>query len=182
MAANGALKKVPKPHKKPRKPKRGKERLKRIGITDLIEYHPKSELKVGASLESLDLGAWSFTYRSGLNGTQWESTGYFVSSIFNPATTSTAASKRLMTTGVSLRLPNSAPSKPPIKTAATHHRISGGSVPSPRPREMSPSNPAAEFTRMNAAEIPAVFRMSAQPKSNNNGLKKMPPPTPVKPD
>ena len=42
--------------------------------------------------------------------------------------------------------------------------------------------PASELTRMKSAEIPAVARVSAQPMKSSNGLKKMPPPTPTKPD
>src|SRR5437867_2019323 len=52
---------------------------------------------------------------------------YLASSIFKPATTSTAASNRRMTRGVRRRLPSSAPINPPSKAAGAHHLISGGS-------------------------------------------------------
>ena len=44
-------------------------------------------------------------------------------SIFSPATTSTAASMRRIVSGVSRRLPNSAPNTPPISAAGAHPYI-----------------------------------------------------------
>jgi len=38
------------------------------------------------------------------------------------------------------------------------------------------------FTKMNATDTPAVWRISARPVSKSNGLSKRPPPTPVRPE
>src|SRR5690625_6548929 len=47
---------------------------------------------------------------------------------------------------------------------------------------MTPINPATELTRINAAAIPDITFISAHRNSNNRGLRKIPPPTPVRPD
>jgi hypothetical protein len=38
------------------------------------------------------------------------------------------------------------------------------------------------FTKMNATDTPAVWRISARPVSKSNKLSKRPPPTPVRPE
>jgi hypothetical protein len=38
-----------------------------------------------------------------------------------------------------------------------------------------------ELTRMNAADVPDVGRVPAQPVNRSKGLKKIPPPVPVSP-
>ena len=45
-----------------------------------------------------------------------------------------------------------------------------------------PSSPAVEFTRMKAADTPPVSRISAQLAKISRGLRKMPPPVPVRPE
>ncbi len=45
-----------------------------------------------------------------------------------------------------------------------------------------PASPARELTRMKAAAMAALVRMLLQRRKSSNGLKKMPPPTPVIPE
>gem|GEM_PF-2177343 len=47
---------------------------------------------------------------------------------------------------------------------------------------MHPIRPAMEFTRINAALIPEVVRVLAQPEKSIMGDRKIPPPVPVKPE
>ena len=84
-----------------------------------------------------------------------------------------------MVMGARRRLPSSEPMSPPTKAAGAHHAISTGTF---FTLATWPSKPEAEFTRMNATETPAVLRVSAQPRSRINGLRKIPPPTPVSPE
>src|SRR5881409_33090 len=48
--------------------------------------------------------------------------------------------------------------------------------------EKCPRRPAIELTNMNGAATPDVARVSAQPIDKSSGLRKIPPPTPVRPD
>src|SRR3954466_13677597 len=48
--------------------------------------------------------------------------------------------------------------------------------------EKCPSRPAIELTSMNGAATADVARVSAQPIYKSRGLRKIPPPTPVRPD
>src|SRR5690554_5104635 len=47
---------------------------------------------------------------------------------------------------------------------------------------ITPIKPATEFTKIKAAAIPDITLTSAHRKNSNRGLKKIPPPTPVRPD
>src|SRR5262249_37157241 len=48
--------------------------------------------------------------------------------------------------------------------------------------ERCPSRPAVEFNRMKADEVPAVCLKFAHPMKSRSGLRKIPPPTPVRPE
>ena len=78
----------------------------------------------------------------------------------------------------SRRLPKYEPSAPPTATAPSSASAGFGNAP---PRERLPSSPALEFTRMKSALTAAAFFAVAQRISNNNGVRKMPPPVPVSP-
>jgi hypothetical protein len=79
----------------------------------------------------------------------------------------------------SLRAPSSVPTTPPT-TAATPHIGSGaGRVPM---LAKFVDRATMAFTKMNATDTPAVWRISARPVSKSNRLSKRPPPTPVRPE
>lgn len=63
---------------------------------------------------------------------------------------------------------------PPIMAAVSHNGIAAG-----RDCMLAklPARPAAELTRMKAAETPPVLRVSAHPVKIRSGLKKIPPST-----
>ena len=76
-------------------------------------------------------------------------------------------------------LPNSAPIIPPRMTASAQKSKDGCNVVS---TEITPNIPAMELTKINAAATPEITFRGAQCKKTNNGLRKIPPPTPVTPD
>ena len=64
-------------------------------------------------------------------------------------------------------------------TTGTSTRVSDGM---PRLPVRKPPSPAIELTRMNNAETAAACRMCAHRQTSNNGVRKMPPPVPVRPE
>ncbi len=96
---------------------------------------------------------------------------------FPDAMASTSASARRRAMGAMRRLPSQAPSNPPAATAPAHDANEAGSAEGAPP----PSRPETEFTRMNTEEAAAARRASAQPAKSRMGVRKMPPPVPVKP-
>ena len=97
---------------------------------------------------------------------------------FAPATSKTTPSRRRNVGVPSRRLPSSAPISPPSTTAPAHIGNCAGTW---LRLDGLPARPASELTRMNAAATPPVSRVSAQPMNSRSGLRKMPPPVPVRP-
>ena len=96
-----------------------------------------------------------------------------------PAIANTTARTRRIAGLVNLRLPYSAPTHPPTTAATPQTGSAAGSTGS---FIMTPDSPAMEFAKINVAEIPETVLGSAQRSSNSKGLKKIPPPTPTRPD
>ncbi len=67
---------------------------------------------------------------------------------------------------------------PPAATTPIHSGSAAGSVTPPVSR---PARPEIELTMMNAPERPAASRVAVQPESTSSGVRKMPPPVPLRP-
>jgi hypothetical protein len=96
-----------------------------------------------------------------------------------PEMTSTRAKNRRSVTSAIWRMPKADPTMPPSTAATASTKVLGGSD---WMLEMCPKSPAIEFTKMKAEEIPAACRKLAHPMNSKSGLRKMPPPIPVRPD
>jgi hypothetical protein len=97
----------------------------------------------------------------------------------HPARTRTVARiMEIVRTG-KRRLPKCEPSVPAITaaTARIHAKFGTG-----RPLETYPTRPATELTRMNKAETAAARRIDAQRQNRSSGVRKIPPPVPVRPE
>src|SRR3546814_1110518 len=101
-----------------------------------------------------------------------------VKSSFAPATASTSPRSWSSADCGSRRTPSQTPSSAPALTAARSSGISAGTLPR---LATLPASPAAELVRMKAAATPEVARGFSQPRSRMSGLRKMPPPVPVRP-
>jgi hypothetical protein len=66
------------------------------------------------------------------------------------------------------RLPSVEPIRLPSSTTPTHTGISGGKYGASASR---PASPAAELTRMNAADTPAATFVCAHPANSNTGVR-----------
>ena len=77
------------------------------------------------------------------------------------------------------RLPNCEPRVPAITAATARIQAKFGTA---RPLEMYPARPAIELTRMNKAETAAALRIDAQRQNRSSGVRKIPPPVPVRPE
>ena len=98
---------------------------------------------------------------------------------FTAATSSTSASAGRNCAGRATRLPQREPSSPPAVAAITSQGHDAGNSPSD---PTWPSSPAAELTKINGADTAAAAFGSAQRKNKINGVKKIPPPTPINPE
>ena len=97
----------------------------------------------------------------------------------HPARTRTIARIiEIMRTG-KCRLPNCEPRVPAITAATARIQAKFGTA---RPLEMYPTKPAIELTRMNKAETAAALRIDAQRQNRSSGVRKIPPPVPVRPE
>src|SRR5436190_9187935 len=100
--------------------------------------------------------------------------------IFAPAAASTTARMRRTSGFAKRRLPYSAPSQPPMSTATANTATCGGSFAACTVKP--PARPAIELTKMNGAATAEVCLVAAQPIIRRSGERKMPPPTPVRPE
>jgi len=93
--------------------------------------------------------------------------------------TSTAARARRSQSVGARRLPASEPMTAPTTTAPIQRgRVLGSEA----RRETLPARPAIELPRMKGAARPEAARVSAHPAKSSTGLRKMPPPVPVRPE
>ena len=98
---------------------------------------------------------------------------------FAPAMTRTNPSACRSRCAGSRDRPSWVPTSAPMTTAPTKYGSSGGSCPT---LVRFPARPAIETHRMKPADMPDVFRTASHPKNRISGLRKMPPPVPVRPD
>lgn len=91
----------------------------------------------------------------------------------------TKASKRRAVNSDIPLSPTSDPTHAPAPAAANQKPIPLGSEPS---LEEITANPAIEFRSVKNAEVPAAVRASDHPVRMSKGLRKMPPPMPVRPE
>ena len=96
-----------------------------------------------------------------------------------PASTSTTDNQRLIPATGNTLVPSMVPIQPPITAAGAQYTISPGTCAS---EDTWPNKPEIELTRMNATATPDVSLVLAQFIMSSTGLKKMPPPTPVRPE
>ena len=76
-------------------------------------------------------------------------------------------------------MPICVPMTAPAIAATAKYGSSGGSA---RSAKTFPARAAAELSRLKGAVTPAAERAFAYPSASKNGERKMPPPTPVKPE
>jgi hypothetical protein len=103
---------------------------------------------------------------------------YPVNMSFNPAIVNTTANKRLIITGENFLLPKYEPAVPQTSTLTINDQAKGGKY---LVALRFPDRPETELTKMNSAETADAVFVLAHPINMTSGVKKIPPPVPVKP-
>lgn len=97
---------------------------------------------------------------------------------FNPAIVKTTANRRLIITGENFLLPKYEPAVPQINALAINDQAKAGKY---FVALRFPARPETELTKINSAETADAVFVRAHPINITSGVKKIPPPVPVKP-